>query len=218
MRQDPIIPGLVTRLHVTPTGMTVTTPTAKASTAGSLDVNGKPLINATARMDVGFEAHGSALFAGVHCDDDRTCAFTTKNGCEGTITGDGKGNVVLVTTGECGGWSGKWLMGRRMRPGRSARRRRRAPVPACAPCPPVTAPPTSPPNAPPPGSGSPDTTSCLSGVQRRPARVHPSVQDQRHALLQAVQRSHDGVPRTLPLSAQKWSPGALRDLGLDDRR
>lgn len=167
MRQDPVITGLVTRLHVTPSGMTVTTPTAITTASGSLDVSGKPVLNAAAQMDVGFAAHGATLFASVRCDDDHACAFTTKNGCEGTITGDNKGNVVLVTTGECRGWSGKWLAEKDDAPRESAPPSACPPVPACppavtcAPCPPGT-PPPPPPSVPPPSSAAPDNTTCMT--------------------------------------------------------
>lgn len=153
VRQDQLVPGLVTRLHVTPSGITVTSPSASVGAKGTLDVDGKPLVDGKAEVEIGFAAHGAALFASLRCDDDRACAFTTKNGCEGTLTSDGKGNVVLVATGECQPWSGKWLAEKDEPPRASA-----SPPSTCAPCPACPSsppPPTAPPSASaPPGPGS----------------------------------------------------------------
>src|ERR1700722_7297796 len=101
--QDALVPALRTHLNITPTGLTVTRYGVGAS--GSLTVNGEPLLKGSAEVGTG----GAALFATLLCETDLTCTFTTKTGCEGSLTGDGKGNVVLIAAGECSPWSGKWM-------------------------------------------------------------------------------------------------------------
>src|SRR6185437_11749872 len=136
VRQGALVPGLVTRLHVTPTGMTVVSPSLSASASGSLDFGGKPILSGSTRTELGFSAQGAALFATVTCSDD-ACTFTTKNGCEGTLTAEAGGDVVLIATGECGPWSGKWL-----REHDAPTRTNAAPESACPPppaCPPPQA-------------------------------------------------------------------------------
>ncbi len=138
VRQDALVPGLVTRLHVTPTGMTVVSPSVSASASGSLGFGGKPLLSGSTRTELGFSAQGAALFASVTCSDD-ACTFTTKNGCEGSLTADAGGDVVLIATGECGPWSGKWLRERDAPPQTSAAPESACPPPpACPPCPAAT--------------------------------------------------------------------------------
>ena len=86
------------RLELTPSGLTVSSPSVSPAPAGSA-------IAAPARV----APSGAALFEKVSCKDDTTCKFTTKNACEGTFTHDSTGTVVIVATGECESWSGKWI-------------------------------------------------------------------------------------------------------------
>jgi hypothetical protein len=145
VRQDALIPGMVTRLNVTPTGVAVTSPSL--GTSGSLEIGGEPLLKGSTRVDLGFVAQGAALFSNLACNDD-ACTFATKNGCEGTLTADAKGDVVLVATGECGPWSGKWLREGDAPPPPGASGGAACPAcPACPPCAPPPPPPPSPPES-----------------------------------------------------------------------
>lgn len=89
------------RLDITPTGMSVT---------GGPGTQTVPLPgSATAGQSVKVGASGSALFKTIKCFNDFSCRFSTENGCDGTFTRDSSGSVVLVATGDCETWSGKWL-------------------------------------------------------------------------------------------------------------
>jgi hypothetical protein len=89
------------RLHldITPTGMTVTGGSTQTLPLGANATGGSVKIGAS----------GSALFKTMKCFNDFSCRFATENGCEGTFTRDSSGSVVLVGTGDCETWSGKWL-------------------------------------------------------------------------------------------------------------
>jgi hypothetical protein len=153
--QDELVPAIPTHLNITPTGLTVTRYGAGAS--GSLAINGQPVVKGSAEVSTG----GAALFATLRCEDDLACTFTTKSGCQGSITGDGKGNVVLIAEGECSPWSGKW-MAEKVRGSSSGTAAASCPPPP--PCPEVTAPPAPPSaSAMPSGSAGPhDTFTCMS--------------------------------------------------------
>jgi hypothetical protein len=171
VRQDALVPGLVTRLHVTPSGMTVTSPSASVGTSGSIEIRGDPLVKGSARMELGVASQGAALFSRLACDGD-ACAFATKNGCEGTLTADAKGDVVLVATGECGPWSGKWLREQDtpQPPGQAGGHPQTPGPSADAACPP---PPVCPPPAacPPCASGSPPAPSATASAEPAPSRA-----------------------------------------------
>jgi hypothetical protein len=152
VRQDALVPGLITRLHVTPTGLTVTTPTAAVTTSGSVEINGKPVVNGAVQTELGFAAHGAVLFASTRCGDDHACAFTTAGKCEGTLTADDKGNVILVATGDCAPWSGKWIAEKEG----DAKAQVCPPAPVCAPCSSA-----SPPEMP-PGRRLPTKMGCMN--------------------------------------------------------
>jgi hypothetical protein len=126
--QDQLVPAIRTHLNVTPTGLTVTRYGTGGS--GSLSVNGKPVVEGSADVGTG----GAALFAKLQCDGDLGCTFTTKNGCEGSLTGDGKGNVVLIVTGECSSWSGKWMAEKDAPAASAVPSATCPPAPACPPC------------------------------------------------------------------------------------
>lgn len=84
------------------------TPTGAAARSGaemseSLGVLGHPMLEGSAR----FGAGGAALFTSIECARE-TCRFRTKGGAEGTLTYPGDGSLVIVATGECASWSGKW--------------------------------------------------------------------------------------------------------------
>ncbi len=87
------------RLDITPTGMTVTG-------GGTTSV---PLGSSASGGSVKVGASGSALFKTMKCFNDFSCRFATENGCDGTFTRDSSGSIVLVGTGDCETWSGKWL-------------------------------------------------------------------------------------------------------------
>jgi hypothetical protein len=157
--QDTLVPVIRTHLNITPTGLTVTRYGAGAS--ASLAINGKPVVKGSAEAGTG----GAALFATLRCDDDLACRFTTKSGCEGSITGDGKGNVVLIAEGECSLWSGKWVAEKEAPPGASG-----SPAPSCPPppaCPEPSAPPSTtaapvPSAAPSASAGAKDQLTCMT--------------------------------------------------------
>lgn len=89
------------RLDVTPTGMSVTGGPGTQTIA----VGGTPTAGGgVAKIGAG----GSALFKTMKCFNDFSCRFGTENGCDGTFTRDSSGSIVLVATGECETWSGKW--------------------------------------------------------------------------------------------------------------
>lgn len=112
---------LQARLHIAPTGITVTAPSIEAESSVEIgDVKAK----AGARVGLA----GAALFTRVTCETDDVCRFETKNGCEGTISRDREGDVVLITTGECARWAGKWVTDK---PGSAAS----AAPPPCPVCP-----------------------------------------------------------------------------------
>jgi hypothetical protein len=96
--------GTNPRLHlnITPTGIAVTGPTTAGSQA--VTVGGAPVMGGSVKLGL----TGSALFKKVKCSDESSCRFSTENGCEGTFTKEAGGSVVLVATGECESWSGKW--------------------------------------------------------------------------------------------------------------
>jgi hypothetical protein len=155
VRQDPLVPEGRTHLNLTPSGIAVTSPSMGMSE--SIEVAGRPIMKGSIKLGTA----GSALFASVRCDDARACGFTTKDGCEGTITGDGKGAVVIVATGECTPWSGKWLPEKEDDAG--------AATPGCPPPPACPPSPADPPTAPtgsgtasdPFGPGHPSSLDCL---------------------------------------------------------
>ena len=161
VRQDALVPGLVTRLHVTPTGLVVTTPTVSVESGGSLQVGGKPFLDGSTRMELGLAAHGAALFETVVCEDEHTCSFTTKSDCAGTLTGDGKGNVVLIAMGACEAWSAKWMAEK----DEPAHANTCPPPPACPPAPSSAPAPLQPPFPQAPWGAPPghDDFACMTG-------------------------------------------------------
>lgn len=56
---------------------------------------------------VGMGGPTSDLFKRVSCSG-RTCAFTTKEGCEGSFTKTESGDMDVVANGACSGFSGHW--------------------------------------------------------------------------------------------------------------
>jgi hypothetical protein len=59
------------------------------------------------KSGVGMDDTISDLFAKVDCSG-ASCTFTTKGGCEGTVQGTEKKELVVVASGRCSAWSGTW--------------------------------------------------------------------------------------------------------------
>jgi hypothetical protein len=152
--QDALFREIRVHLNVTKAGLTVTR--YGVGVSGSLTFDGKPLARGSAEAGTG----GAALFASLRCETDVECRFTTKSGCEGSISGDGKGNVVLIADGECSAWSGKWMAEKEGAPRPSA-----APAPSPPPVP--TMPPVGTaapvPTTPPVGTAAPVPTTPPAG-------------------------------------------------------
>jgi hypothetical protein len=151
--QDTLLPAIRTHLNITPTGLTVTRYGAGAS--ASVAINGQPVVKGSAEAGTG----GAALFAKLRCESELSCTFTTRTGCEGSITGDGKGNVVLIAEGECSLWSGKWMAERDEAPRPSG-----SPAVSCPPPPPCPAAPA--PSAPPSAAPVPSTPPSASAAPK----------------------------------------------------
>jgi hypothetical protein len=97
---------------------------------------------------------GSALFEKVRCTDDTTCRFTTKSGCEGTITREPSGAIVIVAVGDCDGSSGRWTPAGAAPPAATTA----APAEPSS----ASAPPAAPPTAPKPAATATATATATS--------------------------------------------------------
>ncbi len=161
-RQEAELGGLRTHtleLNLTSTGMTVTGPGMGASQ--SVSVGGTPVLGGSIKLGV---APGSALFKKITCADDASCRFTTESTCEGTISRDVSGAIVLVAVGDCETWSGKWTPAKAGDAAASASATATTatttaePAATAAPAPIPTAPATATPSTPPATTGAPAAT------------------------------------------------------------
>jgi hypothetical protein len=97
--EDAFFGPKLAQLEVTATGIT-------ARSAGSgMEMGGTPF-NAHARHTD--TAVTSVLFKSVSCNA-TTCRFVGVDGCEGTLSRDGAGDVTIVSAASCASLAGKWL-------------------------------------------------------------------------------------------------------------
>lgn len=134
------------RLNVTATGMSVTNASGSAAPAAV--------------------KLGSALFKSVKCADESSCRFTTESGCEGTFTREAAA-LVVIATGECESWSGKWGPDQGGAPPAPSTSASTSAIPSADPAAPATVPsgaqaPTPTTTALP--SGAPSSTATASGA------------------------------------------------------
>ncbi|MBK8256141.1 MAG: hypothetical protein IPK82_26165 [Polyangiaceae bacterium] len=92
-------------LNLTNTGISITGMSLNASQ--DIKVGGTSVLGGSIKAGPA----GSALFSKLKCKEN-VCTFSTKNDCEGTLTKEGDGSLVVIAMGECQEWSGKWKVGK----------------------------------------------------------------------------------------------------------
>jgi hypothetical protein len=97
--EDAFFGPKLAQLEITTTGIT-------ARSAGSgMEVSGTPFRGNARHTDT---AVTSILFKSVSCDA-MTCRFVGVDGCEGTVSRSGGGDVSVVASATCASLAGKWL-------------------------------------------------------------------------------------------------------------